>query len=123
MDMHPVLYKAFLSCQAELEGIDTSTAQLHPEGLPHVPSVQQSVGQVICSIRSSRELLERRLKRGRLPRAIKRTKLEWMIQFMILSLNFIPANMPLTEHYQQAKREAASWQGTGERDCLRTSRA
>lgn len=107
MDMHPVLHKAFASCLAELEVVDTSTAQLHPEGLPHVPSVQQSVEQVICSIRSSRELLERRLKRGRVPRAIKRTKLEWMIQLMILGFNFVPSNMPLTEHYERSKRETA----------------
>jgi hypothetical protein len=108
VDMHPVLNKAFASCLAELEVIDTSTAQLHPEGLPHVPSVQQSVEQVICSIRSSRELLERRLKRGRVPRAIKRTKLEWMIQLMILSFNYVPANMPLTEHYERSKQETAT---------------
>ncbi len=108
MDMHPVLHKAFLSCLAELEVIDTSTAQLHPEGLPHVPSVQQSVEQVICSVRSSRDLLERRLRRGRIPRAIKRTKLEWMIQLMILSFNFVPANMPLTEHYERGKRDAVN---------------
>ena len=108
MDMHPVLHKAFASCLAELEVIDTSTAQLHPEGLPHVPSVQQSVEQVTCSIRSSRELLERRLKLGRVPRAIKRTKLEWMIQLMILSFNYVPANMPLTEHYERSKRATST---------------
>ena len=73
-----------------------------------MPSVQQSVEQVICSVRSSRELLERRLKRGRVPRAIKRTKLEWMIQLMILGFNFVPTNMPLTEHYERSKRETAT---------------
>ena len=121
MDMHPVLHKAFASCLAELETIDTSTAQLHPEGLPHVPSVQQSVEQVICSIRSSRDLLERRLKRGRVPRAIKRTKLEWMIQLMILGFNFVPANMPLTEHYERSKRETATpFNGRDLAKCLST---
>jgi hypothetical protein len=101
--MHPVLHTAFLSCAAQLEAVDTATAQLHPEGRPNVPSMQQSVEQVLCSIRSSCDLLERRLKKGRLPRAIKRTRLEWALQLMILSFGIVPSNMPLTEYYEPRK--------------------
>jgi hypothetical protein len=101
--MHPVLHSAYLSCAAQLEGVDTTTAQLHPEGRPNVSTMQQSVEQVLCSIRSSCDLLERRLKRGRLPRAIKRTKLEFALQLMILGLGVVPSNMPLTEYYEPRK--------------------
>jgi hypothetical protein len=101
--MHPVLHTAFLSCATQLEAVDTNTAQLHPEGCPNVPSMQQNVEQVLCSIRSSCELLERRLKRGRLPRAIKRTRLEWALQVMILGFGVVPGNMPLTEYYEPRK--------------------
>jgi hypothetical protein len=100
VNMHPVLHTAFLTCATQLEAVDTNAAQLHPEGCPNVPSMQQSVERVLCSIRSSCELLERRLKKGRLPRAIKRTKLEWALQVMILGFGFVPANMPLTEYRQ-----------------------
>lgn len=103
MNMHPVLHKAFTSCATQLEGVDTATIQLHPEGRPHVPSMQQSVEQVLCSIRSSCELLERRLKKGRLPRDVKRTRLEWTLQIMILSFGFVPGNLPLTEYYEPRK--------------------
>ncbi len=65
--------------------------------------MQQRVEQVLCSIRSSCDLLERRLKRGRLPRAIKRTRLEYALQLMILGLGVIPSNMPLTEYYEPRK--------------------
>jgi hypothetical protein len=103
VNMHPVLHTAFLTCATQLEAVDTNAAQLHPEGCPNVPSMQQSVERVLCSIRSSCELLERRLKKGRLPRAIKRTKLEWALQVMILGFGFVPANMPLTEYYEPRK--------------------
>jgi len=111
VNLHPVLHTAFLSCSTQLEGVDTTTAQLHPEGKPNVPSMQQSVEQVLCSIRSSCELLERRLKRGRLPRAIKRTKLEWMLQVMILGFGFVPSNMPLTEYYETRKGATTAYAG------------
>ena len=101
--MHPVLNAAFLSCLAELDAVDTTTAQLHPEGQPNVPSVQQRVDQLIYSIESSGELLQRRLRRGRLPRAINRTRLEWALQLMILGFGVVPGNMPLTEHYERRK--------------------
>jgi len=109
--MHPVLHTAFLCCAAQLEPVDTTTAQLHPEGLPNVPSIQQSVEQIIASLHASTELLERRLKRGRLPRTIKRSRLEWALQLMILGLGWVPGNLPLTEYYEPKKGPIPEFNG------------
>jgi hypothetical protein len=109
--MHPVLHTAFLSCSAELDAVDTTTAQLHPEGQPNSPSIQQRVDQLVSSIRASSDLLERRLRRGRLPRTIKRTKLEWALQLMILGFGFVPGNMPLTDYYGSKKTNQVLFSG------------
>jgi hypothetical protein len=109
--MHPVLHTAFLSCSAELDAVDTTTAQLHPEGKPNVLSIQQQVDQLVASIRASSDLLERRLRRGRLPRTIMRTRLEWALQLMILGFGFVPGNMPLTEYYGGRKSNQVLYNG------------
>ena len=95
--MHPVLANAFKACLSELETIDTTTAQLHPEGRPHLPSIQQRVERNAAILQQSTQLLERRLTKGRLPRDNRRTRLEWLLQMMILGVGFIPQGSPMID--------------------------
>lgn len=95
--MHPVLANAFKACLAELESIDSTTAQLHPEGRTHLPSIQQRVERNAAILQQSIQLLERRLTKGRLPKDNHRTRLEWLLQMMILGVGFIPQSSPMID--------------------------
>ena len=95
--MHPVLANAFAACLSELETIDTTTAQLHPDGRIHLPSIQQRVERNAAILQQSTLLLERRLIKGRLPRENRRTRLEWLLQMMILGVGFIPQGSPMID--------------------------
>ena len=74
--MHPIIGKAFQACLTELEAVDTTTAQLHPDGQPHLPSIQQRVERNVAILRQNCDLLQRRLEKGRIPRDTNRTRLE-----------------------------------------------
>ncbi len=95
--MHPVIHKAFQPCLSALEGVDTTTAQLHPAGQPHLPSIQQRVERNVAILRQNCDLLQRRLDKGRIPRDTRRTRLEWLVQLMILSVGFIPQGSPMID--------------------------
>ena len=95
--MHPVLANAFRACLSELESIDTTTAQLHPEGRAHLPSIQQRVERNAAILQQGTQLLERRLIKGRLSRDNHRTRLEWLLQMMILGVGFIPQGSPMID--------------------------
>ena len=95
--MHPIIGKAFQACVSELEAVDTTTAQLHPDGQPHLPSIQQRVERNVAIFRQHSLLLQRRLEKGKLPRDTSRTRLEWFVQIMILSFGFIPQGSPMID--------------------------
>ena len=95
--MHPIISKEFQACLSELEGVDTTTAQLHPDGQPHLPSIQQRVERNVAILRQNCDLLQRRLEKGRIPRDTHRTRLEWLVQLMILSIGFIPQGSPMID--------------------------
>ena len=95
--MHPILSHSFHSCQAELSAVDSATAQLHPEGRPNFPSIQQRVQRNVAILRQHSELLRKRLERGRLPRDNRRTRLEWFLQLMVLGTGYIPEGSPMVD--------------------------
>ena len=95
--MHPIIGKAFQACVSELEAVDTTTAQLHPDGQPHLPSIQQRVERNVAILRQNCDLLRRRMEKGRVPRDTNRTRLEWFVQLMILSVGFIPQGSPMID--------------------------
>ena len=95
--MHATLRNAFEDCLLELEVIDIPTAQLHPEGQPHLPSIQQRVESNVAMLRQHIELLEKRLVKGRVPRDNRCTRLEWGLQWMILGLGYIPQGSPMID--------------------------
>jgi hypothetical protein len=95
--MHPVISNAFQACLSELDAVDTTTAQLHPDGQPHLPSIQQRVERNVAILRQNSELLAKRLEKGRIPRDTRRTRLEWLVQLMILSFGYIPKGSPMID--------------------------
>ncbi len=100
--MHPVLRTAHAKLIAELDGIDTNAAQIHPDGKPHRWTIQQVVEHLVLSLRTGREELEKRLEKKRLPQRTRRTRLEWAMQLMVLSLGYMPTGVPAEDNTSPA---------------------
>ncbi len=92
--MHQVLSHAAERFAAELEGIDTALSQVHPEGKLHLWTMQQVVEHLILSLRTTREQLEKRLLKGRIATRTRRTRADWLMQLMVLSLGHMPLGVP-----------------------------
>jgi hypothetical protein len=88
--MHPVFRSAFREVTAELGTFDATSASVHPYGRPHCWSVQQIVEHLVLSLDATRTMLEERLLKGRPGRNLHRSRTEWALQLMILSVGHMP---------------------------------
>lgn len=109
--MHPVFASAFRRLSGQIGTLDAASVQVHPWGRPHCWSAQQIAEHLILSMDQTRLTLEERLAKGRPDRSCKRirTRTEWMMQLMVLSLGHMPRGVgALPETTPTDKLEAAS---------------
>ena len=100
--MHQVLMHAFEEFIVELEGVDTALSRLHPEGNERFWNVHQVTEHLVLTLRASRVQLEKRLEKGRISARNHRTRVEWLMQLMVLSLGHMPVGVPTTEDAEPA---------------------
>jgi Protein of unknown function (DUF1569) len=92
--MHAVLKTAFDALTEELGHFDATTANLHPGGVAHCWTAAQIVEHLILAMDATHAELDSRLAKGRLPRNVRRTRLEWALQLMVLSAGYLPRGVP-----------------------------
>jgi hypothetical protein len=118
--MHAVFQPAFRDLAAELGLFDATSANVHPWGRPHCWSVHQIAEHLVLSMDCTRTTLEERLAKGRPGRNSRRSRTEWALQLMILSVGHMPkgvgaqeattpkANLPTTGMRELTERVAAA---------------
>ena len=94
--MHPVFQSAFRDVALELGRFDTTSANVHPWARPHCWSVHQIVEHLVLSMDGTRSMLQERLAKGRPGRNLNRSRAEWALQLMILSLGHMPKGVGAT---------------------------
>jgi hypothetical protein len=92
--MHAVLERVVDQISSEVRHLDAEATQRHPKGLAYKWNSQQVVEHLVMGCRLTREVLETRLKKGRLSRKHSRTYLQWALQMMILSFGKMPRGVP-----------------------------
>jgi hypothetical protein len=93
--MHAVLERVICQIESEVGGLDAETPQLHPKDLAYLWSAQQVIEHLVLGYRVTSVALESRLNKGRLSRhRRKRTKLQWLLQLMILTFGSLPKGLP-----------------------------
>lgn len=98
--MHAVLERVVDQISGELRRLDAETAQLHPKELAYKWNAQQVIEHLVLGYRLTTEALETRLKKGRLSRKHKRTRLQWTLQMMILTFGRMPHGVPAPEEIE-----------------------
>lgn len=94
--MHAVLRSAFEEIREELAHYDSTSANVHPRGVPHCWTARQVVEHLELSLNATRTELEGRLAKGRVSRRAQRTRAEWALQLMVLSVGHMPRGVPAT---------------------------
>jgi hypothetical protein len=102
--MHRVLSDAYRAWIAELERMDAGEARIRPEGKQHLWHAGEITEHVLLSMRDMRVSLEKRVLRDRVPEISPRTRVEWLLQIMVLGLGHMPVGVPAP----------AEWTPTGE---------
>jgi DinB superfamily len=92
--MHVVLERVVTEIADEMQALTAETAQLHPHGNAHEWSPQQIVEHLILGYRVTTCALQSRLDKGRLSRRGNRTRVQWLLQIMILSFGRLPRGAP-----------------------------
>jgi hypothetical protein len=92
--MHAVLERVVCQIADELTGLDAETAHLYPRGLTYKWNAQQVVEHLILGVRLTTSAIEARLSKGHRPRNRKRTRLQWLLQLMMLSFGRFPIGVP-----------------------------
>lgn len=87
--MHAVLRNVVERVSQDLNGLDLETTHLCP-GQRGGQNAQQVVEVLVKSYRSTAEKLEYRLKQGRVTRKQRRSRLQWLLQIMVLGFGHIP---------------------------------
>lgn len=95
--MHQVLADTYKKLLAELAMVDTARTQVHPSGSPFCWTIHQVVEHLLLSLRTSREEMEGRLRKGRITRRAGRTRPEWLLQLMVLGVGYMPKGVPAPE--------------------------
>ncbi len=92
--MHAVLERTASQIAREVHSLDEEAAQKHPGGHAHEWSAQQVIEHLILSYRHTSQVLEARMKKGRLSHKQDRTCLQWSLQLMILTFGALPRGVP-----------------------------
>jgi hypothetical protein len=95
--MHVVLERVVTQITDEVRLLTAEAAQLHPGGSTHVWSAQQVVEHLVLGYRITTAALQVRLDKGRLSRRGNRTRVQWLLQIMILSFGRLPRGAPARE--------------------------
>lgn len=117
--MHAVLERVVCQIAEQVQGLDVETAQLHPQGLAYKWSAQQVVEHLVLSYRMTGADLETRLQKGHAPRKQQRTRLQWLLQMMLLSFGVLPSGVPALAETKPVKGKFARMNGRQLVDCLR----
>ncbi len=117
--MHAVLERVVCQIAEEIQGLDAEAAQLHPKGLAYKWSAQQVVEHLVLSYRMTGTALKTRLQKGHAPRKQQRTRLQWLLQMMILSFGALPRGVPALDETKPVAGKFASMNGRQLVDCLR----
>jgi len=103
--MHTVLQTAFDAVAEELGHFDATSANVHPGGVAHCWTAAQILEHLALSMDATREELEGRLAKGRVARNILRTRPEWALQLMVLSMGYMPRGIPAPAGMMPATKE------------------
>ncbi len=117
--MHAVLERVVCQIADELRGLDAETTQLHPKGLAYRWSAQQVVEHLVLGYRLTSDALEIRLQKGRAPRKQPRSRLQWLLQMMILSFGALPRGVPALDETTPVAGKFAVMDGRQLIECLR----
>jgi hypothetical protein len=102
--MHLSLQALMNTFRHGMEDLDAEKTQLHPHNDPAQWSVQQVVGHLVMTYRSTGNLLQDRLSKGR-PVARKPRLREWLLQRLILTLGHFPKGISAPAEVQPARAE------------------
>jgi hypothetical protein len=109
--MHAI-YERFLSqITDELSGLDAEVTQRHPRDLKNRWSAQQVVEHLVLSYRQTTRDLETRLSKGHRLRNRTRTRLQWLLQLMMLSFGVFPVGVPAMEEITPVPGSFAAMNG------------
>ncbi len=117
--MHAVLERVVSQIADEVSGLDAETAQRHPYGVPYHWSAQQVIEHLVLGYRLTSDALEIRLEKGHAPRKQQRTKLQWLLQMMILSFGALPRGAPAPDETTPISGKFAAMDGRRLVECLR----
>jgi heat shock protein HspQ len=117
--MHLVLEGVIAQFAAELNGLNAETTQLHPRGLAHKWTAQQVVEHLVLDYRKTAQDLEIRLSKGHRPRNRNVTRLQWLLQLMMLSFGVYPRGVPASEEATPVPGSFAAMSGRQLSDLLR----
>jgi hypothetical protein len=102
--MHPSLQALMNALHTEMEDLDAAQTQLHPHNDPARWSVHQVVGHLVMTYRSTGNLLQDRLAKGR-PVARRPRLRERLLQGLILTLGHFPKGVSAPAEVQPALAE------------------
>lgn len=95
--MHAVLKTALDALVKEVAHFDAASAEVHPRGASHCWSTSQILRHLTLSMDEARVELETRLAKRRVARNAHRTRTEWALQLMVLTVGSMPNGIPAPE--------------------------
>jgi hypothetical protein len=109
--MHAVLERAAHQIADELAGLDAEMTQLHPRGFEYRWNAQQIIEHLVLGFRQSTQMFEKRLSKGHRLRDVSRTRVQWVLQILMLSFGKYPVGVPTLEEMSPRKGEFAVMSG------------
>jgi hypothetical protein len=95
--MHAVLERVVSQIADELAGLDAEMTHLHPRGLNYRWNAQQIIEHLVLEFRQSTQMFEKRLSKGHQLRDVSRTRVQWLLQLVMLSFGRYPVGVPAME--------------------------
>lgn len=95
--MHAVLESIARHIAGELSGLDPEAVQAHPGDNPQRWSRRQIVEHLALTSSFTTQLLEERLRKGRVCHNQHRTRLQSILQMMVLGFGYLPSGTPALE--------------------------
>src|ERR1700749_4926459 len=95
--MHAVLERVVPKIADELAGLDAEMTHLHPRGLNYRWNAQQIVEHLVLGFGQSTQMFEKRLSKGHRLRDVSRTRVQWLLQLVMLSFGRYPVGVPAME--------------------------
>ncbi len=95
--MHAVLEKVAAKIEGELDGLDVTCSQEHPNGNHRAWNIHQIVEHLALNCRFTAATLEQRLAKGQITRKQERTALQRTLEVMVLSFAYVPEGTPALE--------------------------